>query len=188
MRRRGVNLLRSVNLASHSPHSISYSPLSTFPELPVDLPTGISWSAADVAPPPLDYARVATWIEAVIEGYGYRLGGLDYLFCSDAFLLDLNRTHLDHDTYTDIITFPTAELPRVGAEIFISTERVAENALRYGATLETELLRVIIHGVLHLCGISDKGEAAATMRAAEAAALVRYTDTPHTAAPRTDVE
>ena len=145
-----------------------------FPALPLDTTPGVAFVAEDVPlPAGLAPERLARWIAAVIADYDHQLGEVLYTFCSDAYLHAINLEHLDHDTYTDIITFPTAEAPVVGAEIFISTDRVRENAAAFGVAFEQELHRVIIHGILHLCGISDKGAAAAGMRRAEDAALAK---------------
>ena len=97
------------------------------------------------------------WVTYVIEEEGFQLGRIDYIFCSDDFLLGINRTHLDHDEYTDIITFPLEENPIVG-EIYISVDRVRENATLFHAAFEHELHRVMVHGVLHLCGYDDHEE------------------------------
>ncbi|MEP6647413.1 MAG: rRNA maturation RNase YbeY [Saprospiraceae bacterium] len=94
------------------------------------------------------------WIIAAIEEEGYTLNRIDYIFCSDEFLLDINRTHLKHDDYTDIITFPLEEDP-ISGEIYISIDRVKENASTFEVAFEHELHRVMIHGVLHLCGYDD---------------------------------
>ena len=87
---------------------------------------------------------------------GSRLQHITYIFCDDAYLLDLNEQYLNHDTLTDIITFHYSKLPQIEGDIFISIERVHENAQTYQVTFDQELYRVIIHGVLHLCGYSDK--------------------------------
>ena len=101
--------------------------------------------------------RIVIWLTEAIEAEGYELGRIDYIFCSDEFLLDINRRHLQHDDYTDIITFPLEENPIVG-EIYISIERVRENASSFFTAFENELHRVMIHGVLHLCGYDDHEE------------------------------
>jgi rRNA maturation RNase YbeY len=99
------------------------------------------------------------WIEAVVKKHKRKTGEISFVFCSDEFLLDMNRQYLDHDTYTDIITFDyskeDAKQP-VSGEIFISTDRVRENAEKFDKPFENELQRVIIHGVLHLLGFGDK--------------------------------
>lgn len=103
-----------------------------------------------------DAPRITHWITSTIEAEGKTLQHISYIFCSDDYLLDLNQQYLDHDTLTDIITFQYAKLPEVEGDIFISIERVRENAATYQVPFEEELRRVIIHGVLHLCGYGDK--------------------------------
>lgn len=102
-------------------------------------------------------AEIARWITDAIGEEGYQLDAIDYIFCNDEFLIGINRTHLNHDEYTDIITFPLQENPIVG-EIYISIDRVRENADTFGVSFGHELLRVMIHGVLHLCGYDDHEE------------------------------
>lgn len=97
------------------------------------------------------------WIRKCIEAEGRTLSRLDFVFCSDPFLLEINRTHLDHDYFTDIITFPLNDDPLI-AEIYISVDRVNENASTLTIPFEEELHRVMIHGVLHLCGYDDHEE------------------------------
>jgi len=120
--------------------------------------TGIFFTCHDVDLDTLDADTWSTWIKEVIEEEGYELTRIDYIFCSDEFLLEVNRTHLDHDFYTDIITFPLNPNPII-AEIYISLDRVRENATSYSVSFEDELMRVIIHGILHLCGYDDHEEA-----------------------------
>jgi probable rRNA maturation factor len=103
-----------------------------------------------------DVIRISNWIIAVIQAEGKRLQHISYIFCSDNYLLDLNEQYLNHDTLTDIITFHYSKPPSIEGDIFISIERVRENAQIYRVAFEQELYRVIIHGVLHLCGYSDK--------------------------------
>jgi rRNA maturation RNase YbeY len=103
-----------------------------------------------------DENRIRHWIETTIQAEGKNLQTITCIFCSDAYLLDLNLEYLHHDTLTDIITFQYSKLPDVEGDIFISIERVRENALTYEVRFEEELRRVIIHGVFHLCGYSDK--------------------------------
>lgn len=98
------------------------------------------------------------WISRVVASEEYQVARLDYIFCSDAYLLELNAKHLNHDTFTDIITFDYSEGKQVGGDIFISVERVVENAELFGVTFENELLRVMAHGLLHLFGYNDKTE------------------------------
>jgi rRNA maturation RNase YbeY len=113
------------------------------------------------------------WIKRVVEEqYGKKLGDLSYMFCSDAKILEVNKQYLQHDYYTDIITFDYCEGEVVSGDMFISVETVGSNSEEYKETFERELHRVIIHGVLHLCGLKDKSEAdAKKMRSAEERAL-----------------
>ena len=104
-----------------------------------------------------DQATLEEWLTEAIQEEGFELGRIDYIFCSDEFLLDINRTHLQHEDYTDIITFPLEENPIVG-EIYISVDRVKENAAAFQTSFDHELHRVMIHGVLHLCGYDDHEE------------------------------
>ena len=101
--------------------------------------------------------KIADWIRETIEEEGFQLGRIDYIFCSDNYLLEINRKHLGHDDFTDIITFPLEENPVTG-EIYISIDRVQENSISFQSDFEDELHRVMIHGVLHLCGYDDHEE------------------------------
>lgn len=116
--------------------------------------TGVFFTTHDVAFDLPDPEQLTQWIMNTVEQEGCELNRLDFVFCSDEFLLEINRTHLDHDFYTDIITFPLNENPLL-AEIYISIERVRENASTLAISFEHELFRVMIHGVLHLCGYDD---------------------------------
>lgn len=108
------------------------------------------------------------WLKAIIRNEGLVPGEIDYLFCDDAYLLDRNLQFLQHDTYTDIITFDDCQGDIVSGTIMISLDRVGENAQKFGTSFERELLRVMAHGVLHLCGYKDKSESeAAEMRRKE---------------------
>lgn len=146
-----------------------------FPSLPPDAQPEpiINFNFADVdVPEKIDFSVISGWIERVIQHHGATLGQLSYIFCSDPYLHQLNVDYLDHDTLTDIITFPYADPPHVSGDLYISTERVAENATERSILFTTELQRVIIHGVLHLCGYGDKtSQEAAKMRELEEEAL-----------------
>ncbi|WP_291867332.1 rRNA maturation RNase YbeY [Maribacter sp.] len=108
------------------------------------------------------------WLIGVLESEGFRLGALEYIFCDDAYLLNINQDYLNHDTYTDIITFDYTEGKIVGGDIFISVERVKENAIEFNVNFKNELHRVMAHGLLHLLGYKDKSEEeAALMRSKE---------------------
>jgi probable rRNA maturation factor len=103
------------------------------------------------------------WITGVIEKKKRKTGDINFIFCSDSYLLNINQNYLKHDTYTDIITFDYSkgqtEHP-ISGDIFISVERVKENAKKYAEPFETEMHRIIIHGVLHLLGHTDKNKLA----------------------------
>ena len=108
------------------------------------------------------------WLNRVISSEDKRLGEISYIFCDDEYLLDINQRFLDHDTYTDIISFDDSMGNLLNGDIYISTERVEENAAEFNEDFETELKRVIVHGILHYCGYKDKSEEdAALMRRKE---------------------
>ena len=101
--------------------------------------------------------KIKEWIKSTITAEGYALQELNYIFCSDQYLLQINRQYLDHDTYTDIVTFDNSEKDRsITGDIFISIDRIRENAQKFGTGEINELHRVIIHGALHLLGYNDK--------------------------------
>ena len=100
---------------------------------------------------------VKQWVKATIEAEGYKLKELNYIFCSDQYLLTINQQYLNHDTYTDIVTFDNSEKDGIiEGDIFISIDRIRENAAKFSSGEVNELHRVIIHGVLHLIGYGDK--------------------------------
>lgn len=121
----------------------------------------------------------SAWIKAVAASYGKRVGSIAYIFCNDDKILEVNRQYLQHDYYTDIITFDYCDDERmmgkkdtISGDLFISLDTVRSNATQQGTTYEEELHRVIIHGILHLCGINDKGPGEReVMEAAENKAL-----------------
>ncbi|HTB05746.1 MAG TPA: rRNA maturation RNase YbeY [Bacteroidia bacterium] len=120
-------------------------------------------------------SHIKDWIKKIIRKEGKTCGQLYYFFCGDEHLLNINKEFLNHDTYTDIITFDYSEKKAISGEIFISIDRVRENAGKYKVTFEKELLRTVIHGVLHLCGYGDKKPTdRKKMRAKEDEALVLY--------------
>lgn len=119
--------------------------------------------------------KVQKWLSEVVKRRGKSVGNINYLFCDDEYLLGVNRQYLQHDTYTDIITFDYVAGGLVSGDIMISVERVGENAIGFGVPFEQELHRVIVHGVLHLLGQGDKSEAeAAEMRRQEEEALALW--------------
>jgi len=103
-------------------------------------------------------AAVAACIKAIAAEESRKVGDITFVFCDDNHLLKINKEFLDHDTYTDIITFDYSSGNEMISEIYVSTTRVEENAKKYKQTFENEIHRVIIHGVLHLCGYNDKTE------------------------------
>lgn len=106
-------------------------------------------------------AFIRAWIKNTIVDEGYKLRELNFIFCSDLYLLSINQKYLKHDTYTDIITFDNSENKKeIAGDIFISLDRIRENALNFIVKEEDELQRVMIHGTLHLLGYKDKGKAA----------------------------
>ena len=117
----------------------------------------ISYNAEGVAMPNIKRRATTAWIKAVAATYGKRVGEIGYLFVDDEHILDVNKQYLGHDYYTDIITFDYTEGDRISGDLFISLDTVRSNSELFGTDYNTELHRVIIHGVLHLCGINDKG-------------------------------
>jgi probable rRNA maturation factor len=114
-------------------------------------------------------------MSGVISSSGNKLGDVGVIICSDDYLLDLNNQYLDHNYYTDIITFDYTEKDVIGGDLFISYDRVKENAKQEGVLIQHELRRVMVHGVLHLLGLRDKTDKEAkTMRAAEDVALKMF--------------
>ena len=130
------------------------------------------YSDDDVEEPRLHKKLLRSWIEEVARGYGRKVGELCYQFCGDERILQTNQDFLDHDYYTDIITFDESKGDRIAGDMLISLDTVRSNAEQLGTDYAEELHRVIIHGVLHLCGLNDKtDEDEERMRQAEEAAL-----------------
>lgn len=127
----------------------------------------ISFHAEEIEVPLPDETALTTWLKGVIKKEGSHLGELSYIFCTDAYLHEMNVQHLQHDTYTDVITFQYSE-EVVEGDVFISVERTRENAAIFGVPPLRELQRVMVHGLLHLLGYKDKSpEDQATMTAKE---------------------
>ena len=121
---------------------------------------------------PLNQNKLKSWIKNIINLEGRNLSSLVYIFCKDSYLLTINQEYLNHKTLTDIITFNYSDGLQIEGEIYISTERVRENAVTFGKEYEEELHRVMIHGVLHLLGYNDKSPSQKTrMRKKEEACL-----------------
>ena len=133
------------------------------------------WICEGVESPCLDYQQLERWIVQVAESHNRIVRSLNYIFCDDEKILEVNRQFLDHDYFTDIITFDDCSGRLLRGDMFISLDTVRSNAEGLGADYGRELLRVIVHGVLHLCGINDKGPGEREiMEAAENAALSIY--------------
>lgn len=123
----------------------------------------ISYNTDGVKMPKIRRRDTSTWIKAVAASYGKRVGSIAYIFCDDEKILEVNRQYLQHDYYTDIITFDYCDdevqmgrKDTISGDLFISLDTVRTNAEQQGTTYEEELHRVIIHGILHLVGINDK--------------------------------
>lgn len=117
----------------------------------------VVFEAERVEMPNLDRKVVKKWVEAVAGSFGKSVGTLTYIFCDDEKILQVNREFLKHDYYTDIITFDYSTRRRIAGDMFISLDTVRTNAQLFGREYDDELRRVVIHGVLHLVGINDKG-------------------------------
>ena len=117
----------------------------------------ITYNAEGVKLPKIKKREATAWIKAVATDYGRKVGEVGYMFVDDEKILEVNREYLGHDYYTDVITFDYDEDDIVSGDIVISLDTVASNAKLFGKTYEEEFYRVLIHGILHLCGINDKG-------------------------------
>lgn len=116
----------------------------------------ISYQTDGVKMPAIKRRDVSAWIKKVAASHGKKIGDIAYVFCNDEKILDVNREYLQHDYYTDIITFDYTEDDVISGDIFISLDTVLSNSEQLGVLYAQELHRVIIHGILHLCGINDK--------------------------------
>ena len=117
----------------------------------------VSYQAENTKMPALRRRDTTAWLRRVAATYGKHIGELAYIFCDDEKILEVNRQYLKHDYYTDIITFDYTEDDVIGGDLFISLDTVRSNSEQLGVPYEQELHRVIVHGVLHLCGLNDKG-------------------------------
>ena len=117
----------------------------------------ITYNAEDVKLPTIKKRETTRWIKKVAATYGRKVGEIGYMFVNDEMILEVNNEYLSHDYYTDVITFDYCEGDILNGDIVISLDTVRTNAEKFGKTYEEELYRVIIHGILHLCGINDKG-------------------------------
>ena len=134
----------------------------------------IHFTNNNIPMPTIDFRQVEQWIKAVAAQHGYSVGELNYIFCDDDKILAVNREFLQHDYYTDVITFDYTTRTRVNGDIYISLDTVATNAEQVGTPFLHELHRIIIHGLLHLTGQADKTpETKAQMTAKEEDALAK---------------
>ncbi len=118
----------------------------------------VNYFSGNVARPRLKYRLISRWLKNIIIQHSKVQGDISYIFCDDNYLLDLNFRYLNHNYYTDIITFDYVEGTTVSGDIYISIERVKDNAVKFGVNLENEYLRVMVHGVLHLLSYNDKSD------------------------------
>lgn len=136
----------------------------------------ITYNAENVKFPKIKRRETTAWIKRVATSYGRKVGEIGYLFCDDEKILEVNREYLQHDYYTDIITFDYDEDDIISGDLVISLDTVKSNAELFHKNYDEELHRVIIHGILHLCGINDKGPGEREiMEAAENKALAMRT-------------
>ncbi|MBO7506071.1 MAG: rRNA maturation RNase YbeY [Paludibacteraceae bacterium] len=117
----------------------------------------IYYQSEDITMPKIAKRKISAWVKEVAKRHGYKVGDVSYIFCSDEKILEVNKQYLQHDYFTDIITFDYTEGKTISGDLFISLDTVRTNAEQFHASYDTELHRVIIHGILHLCGINDKG-------------------------------
>ena len=135
----------------------------------------IAFTTDNMEMPALDERKVTRWIRSVAADYGFTVGNINYIFCSDERELEVNRQFLGHDYYTDVITFDYTAGKTLNGDIFISLDTVRSNAGMVGVSFDAELLRIIIHGVLHLTGQGDKTpETKAQMTEKEEKALAKW--------------
>lgn len=119
----------------------------------------INFIAEDILFPDINQHDITTWIKQTAGFYLKKIGNICYIFCSDERMLEVNKQYLQHDYYTDIITFDYSQGNKIAGDIFISLDTVKSNSEEQKTTYEEELLRIIIHGILHLCGQNDKNTA-----------------------------
>lgn len=132
----------------------------------------ITFDSDSIEFPNIKKRETSAWIKKIANSYNKKIGDVGYLFCNDEKILEINRQYLDHDFYTDIISFDYSEGDIISGDIFISLDTVRTNSQKYNTDYQEELYRVIIHGVLHLCGLDDKlEEDAIRMRESENSAL-----------------
>ena len=132
----------------------------------------ITFDSENIDFPNIKKRKTSAWMKKIANSYNKKIGEIAYLFCNDEKILEINRQYLNHDFYTDIISFDYSEGDIISGDIFISLDTVRTNSQKYNTDYQEELHRVIIHGVLHLCGLDDElDEDAISMREAENSAL-----------------
>ena len=132
----------------------------------------IAFYTENIKMPAINKSRVKAWLKEVAAFYNKEIGALNYIFCGDDRIIEVNNQFLGHNYYTDIITFDYSDNKVVSGDMYISVDTICSNSLKYKTSFDTELHRVIVHGLLHLCGINDKGPGERKiMEAAEERAL-----------------
>ena len=116
----------------------------------------ISYHAEDISFPKIKRREITNWIKEIASDYNKRVGEISYIFCSDEKILQINQQYLNHDYYTDIITFDYSEENTISGDLFLSLDTIKSNSDKYHVDYQQEMYRVIIHGILHLCGLKDK--------------------------------
>ena len=116
----------------------------------------IQYINEDIQLPGFDRPKVTRWLKEIAASYHKKLGNIAYIFCSDERILEVNKQYLNHDYYTDIITFDYVRGKIISADIFVSLPRISENAIQHFKSFNLEFHRVLAHGILHLCGYKDK--------------------------------
>ena len=116
----------------------------------------VNFYAEDIEMPSIKKNETKEWIKSITTSYGKKVGDVSYIFCNDQKILEVNKQYLDHDYYTDIITFDYTEGDKISGDIFISLDTVKSNSEQFSESYDKELHRMIIHGILHLCGIDDQ--------------------------------
>ena len=137
--------------------SVSHKKAVSLQKLKIGSKNMITYQTEGTQMPSIKKRETTEWVKQVAASYGKKVGEIAYIFCSDEKILEVNRQYLEHDYYTDIITFDYTESNRISGDLFISLDTVRTNAEQFSQPYERELHRVIIHGILHLCGINDKG-------------------------------
>ncbi len=135
----------------------------------------INFFNEDIAAPRIEKAKIKRWIKSIVDSFNYKIGDINFIFCSNNYILDINIKYLSHNYFTDIITFNFNEQNKISGDIFISLETVQSNSMEYEVTFTEELNRVMIHGILHLLGFDDAtDEEKLIMRTKETEAILQF--------------